>query len=85
MSNRPVTASPATMNPITKHQLALMIWIAVFPTLTVLNLTLTPHLQDLSVVGRTLVLATLAVPIVIYGVMPQMHRARGRLLARRAR
>ena len=85
MSNGPAIASPAPMNPITKHQLALMIWIAVFPTLTVLNLTLTPHLQDLSVVGRTLVLATLAVPIVIYGVMPQLHRARGRLLARRAR
>jgi hypothetical protein len=26
--------------PPTKHQLALMIWVAVFPTLTVLNLAL---------------------------------------------
>jgi antibiotic biosynthesis monooxygenase (ABM) superfamily enzyme len=30
------------VGPPTKHQLALMIWIAVFPTLTVLNLTLGP-------------------------------------------
>jgi hypothetical protein len=33
-------------------------------------------------VVRTFVLATVAVPIVIYGLMPHLHRARGRLLAR---
>jgi antibiotic biosynthesis monooxygenase (ABM) superfamily enzyme len=76
MPHQPRTAPP------TKHQLALMIWLAVFPTLTVLNLTVSPHLRDLSVVARTLVLATLAVPIVIYGVMPHLHRLRVRLLAR---
>ena len=85
MSQNPITAVvplPSRPAPPTKHQLALMIWVAVFPTLTVLNLTLGPHLRDLSVAARTLVLATLAVPIVIYGVMPQLHRLRGRLLAR---
>lgn len=68
--------------PPSKHQLALMIWIAVFPTLTVLNLALRSSLSGLNVVGRTFVLATIAVPIVIYGVMPQLHKVRGRLLAR---
>jgi antibiotic biosynthesis monooxygenase (ABM) superfamily enzyme len=85
MPNQSATAPPARMSPPSKHQLALMIWVAVFPTLTLLNLTLGPHLQDLSVVLRTFVLATLAVPVVIYGVMPQLHRARGRLLSRSAR
>jgi hypothetical protein len=33
---------------------------------------------------RTFVLATLAVPVVIYGVMPRLHRLRARLLAGRA-
>jgi hypothetical protein len=28
------------------------------------------------------VLATVAVPIVIYGLMPQLHKLRGRLVAR---
>ncbi|MEV7396058.1 hypothetical protein [Aeromicrobium sp. NPDC092404] len=32
---------------------------------------------------RTLVLATAAVPIVVYGPMPQLHRARGTLIVRR--
>jgi hypothetical protein len=62
--------------PPTKHQLALMIWLAVFPTLTVLNLVLGDWLGTLNAVTRTFVLATIAVPIVIYGLMPQLHRLR---------
>jgi len=65
-----------------KHQLALMIWLAVLPTLTVLNLALGGWLATLTRVVRTFVLATIAVPIVIYGLMPQLHKARARLLAR---
>ena len=75
-------ARPATAGPPSKHQLAAMIWLAVFPTLTVLNLTLGPHLASAGPVMRTFVLATIAVPIVIYGVMPQLHRLRVRLIAR---
>jgi antibiotic biosynthesis monooxygenase (ABM) superfamily enzyme len=70
--------------PPSKHQLALMIWLAVFPTLTVLNLALGDWLRTLSPVVRTFVLATVAVPIVIYGLMPQIHRIRSRMLTRLA-
>ena len=73
-----------TAGPPSKHQLALMIWIAVFPTLTVLNLTLGDWLVTLTPVMRTFVLATIAVPIVIYGLMPQLHKVRVRLLTRAA-
>jgi antibiotic biosynthesis monooxygenase (ABM) superfamily enzyme len=73
-------ARPAQAGPPTKHQLALMIWVAVFPTLTVLNLVLGNWLAPLSPVIRTFVLATVAVPIVIYGLMPRLHRLRARLL-----
>ncbi len=69
--------------PPTKHQLALMIWLAVVPTLVVLNLTLGRLLADLPVMPRTFVVATVAVPIVIYGLMPHLHRLRARLLAAR--
>ena len=68
------------MPPPSRHQLALMIWLAVFPTLTALNLILGDWLATLSPVVRTFVLATIAVPIVIYGLMPQLHRARAHLL-----
>ncbi|GEP39175.1 hypothetical protein NPS01_28380 [Nocardioides psychrotolerans] len=75
-------ASPVP--PPTKHQLALMIWVAVFPTLTVLNLLLGDSLADLPSVLRTFVLATVAVPIVIYGLMPRLHKFRAHILMRRA-
>lgn len=78
------TAAQTPVGPPSKHQLALMIWIAVFPTLTVLNLTLKPWLVQMGPVLRTFVLATVAVPIVIYGLMPRLHRARARLLTRSA-
>lgn len=77
-------SQPGVPGPPTKHQLALMIWLAVFPTLTVINLALGPWLGTLTPVVRTFVLATIAVPIVIYGVMPQLHRLRRRLLTRNA-
>lgn len=77
-----MTAIHPTVPPPTKHQLALMIWVAVFPTLTVLNLALGTVLAELPGVLRTFVLATVAVPIVIYGWMPRLHRLRGRLLGR---
>jgi len=64
----------------TRHQLAAMIWLCVFPTLTALNLALGDWLATMSAVVRTFVLATIAVPIVIYALMPQLHRARSHLL-----
>jgi antibiotic biosynthesis monooxygenase (ABM) superfamily enzyme len=77
------TAKPP-VGPPGKHQLVVMIWVAVFPTLTVLNLTIGPWLADLNPVLRTFVLATVAVPIVIYGLMPRLQRIRVQLLTSRA-
>lgn len=82
-TNAPSTRPAGTLPPPSKHQLAVMIWVAVFPTLTLLNLLLGRALEDMTPVLRTFVLATVAVPIVMYGVMPRLHRVRGRLLARR--
>jgi antibiotic biosynthesis monooxygenase (ABM) superfamily enzyme len=59
-----------------------MIWLCVFPTLTAINVAFGDWLAPMAPVLRTFVLATIAVPIVIYGLMPHLHRARGRLLSR---
>ncbi len=71
---------PARLPPPSKHQLAFMIWLCVFPTLTVINIAFGDWLRTLSPVPRTFVLATVAVPIVIYGLMPHVQRLRARLL-----
>lgn len=81
------TTPAAATQPVaapSRHQLALMIWLAVFPTLTLLNLTVGSLLQDTNTVLRTLVMASIAVPIVVYLLLPRLHRARARLLSRRA-
>jgi len=62
-----------------------MIWLCVFPTLTVINLALGDWLRPMAPVLRTFVLATIAVPIVIYGLMPQLHKVRGTLALRSVR
>ena len=69
----------------TKHQLALMIWLCVFPALTVIYLGLGDWLKTMSPALRTFVLAAVAVPIVGYGPMPPLHRIRGWLVTRSAR
>ena len=79
------TASPRRVGPPSKHTLALMIWLCVFPTLTVINLALGDWLRPMSPVLRTFVLATIAVPIVIYGLMPQLHKVRAKLALRESR
>jgi antibiotic biosynthesis monooxygenase (ABM) superfamily enzyme len=76
----PTENLPVRVPPPNKHQLALMIWLCVFPTLTAINIAFGDELRTMSPVLRTFVLATIAVPIVIYGLMPYLHRLRGRLL-----
>jgi antibiotic biosynthesis monooxygenase (ABM) superfamily enzyme len=71
---------PGRVPPPSRHQLALMIWLCVFPTLTAINLAFGDWLRTMSPVLRTFVLATAAVPVVIYGLMPHLHRLRVRLL-----
>ena len=83
MPNSQALHRTAPLPPPTKHQLALMIWVAVFPTLTVLNLLVGDLLVDVPSVLRTFILATVAVPIVIYGLMPRLHTLRARILTRR--
>ena len=83
MNDATNSSVPGRPGPPSKHQLALMIWLAVFPTLTALNLLLGDWLRRLTTVERTFVLATIAVPIVVYGLMPHLQRLRGLLLTPR--
>jgi len=85
MSHDRIAPQPFRVPPPTKHQLALMIWLCVFPTLLILNLVLGDWLRTLATLPRTFILATIAVPIVTYALMPQLHRMRALLVTRGAR
>ena len=74
--------SPA--GPPTQHQLALMIWLAVFPTLTAAQPAARRLAGDAHAGRAHLRAGPVAVPIVTYGLMPQLQRGRRHLLARTA-
>lgn len=70
--------------PPGKDQLALMIWLCVFPTFTVLNVTLADWLRTMSPVMRTFVLATIRGADRDLRTDAYLHRLRVRLLNARA-
>jgi antibiotic biosynthesis monooxygenase (ABM) superfamily enzyme len=80
MKERSHDTHAGSIPPPSRHQLALMIWLCVFPTLAAINLTFGGWLGNMPSILRTFVLATIAVPIVMYGLMPRLHRFRARLL-----
>jgi antibiotic biosynthesis monooxygenase (ABM) superfamily enzyme len=81
MTHTSESAAPQ-IGPPSKHQLAFMIWLCVFPTLTAINIAFGGWLRTMPSVPRTFILATVAVPVVIYGLMPHVQRLRVRLYAR---
>lgn len=82
MPDNPPRQHTTSVPAPSRHELAGLIWLAVFPTLSVLNMTLGAWLRGTAVLLRTFVLATVAVPVVMYALMPLLLRIRARLLAR---
>jgi len=80
----PIPSHTRALGPPTNHQLALKSWLSVFPTLALLNLPLGDWMRPMSPALRTFVLATVAITIVIYGSMPQLHKVRFPLMTQRA-
>lgn len=78
---RPKSPTTATTSPPRLHQ-AIMIWLAVFPTLTALQLLLQDVLAEFPLIARTLVLSSLVVPVVVYLILPRLQRARAALVSR---
>lgn len=65
--------------PVSKHRQAVTVWLAVLPTLTVLQLVLGDFLTKVHPYLRPPIMATVAVPIVVYGVMPRLARLTARV------
>jgi antibiotic biosynthesis monooxygenase (ABM) superfamily enzyme len=63
-----------------RHQQALMVWVAIVPILTILQFTVGGLLQEAPQYLRAPIMATLAVPIVVYVAMPRLQRLRTRLV-----
>jgi antibiotic biosynthesis monooxygenase (ABM) superfamily enzyme len=53
-----------------KHKRAFLIWMAIYPLITILFLVLGDYLMPYPVAVRTLVLTAIAVPTVVYVILP---------------
>jgi len=80
MSEPETTSIERPPSAPSRHQLAVTVWLAVLPTLTVLQLVLGGLLEELPRYLRPPVMATLAVPIVVYVLMPRLLQLRTRLV-----
>jgi antibiotic biosynthesis monooxygenase (ABM) superfamily enzyme len=60
---------------MSRHRLALLTWVVVWPLITALLLALEPLVADLPLPVRTLILSGLMVSIMSYAAMPLALRA----------
>ncbi|NUW39531.1 hypothetical protein [Nonomuraea rhodomycinica] len=67
---------------MSRHHQALMVWVAVLPTLTVVQLALSGLLEAVPPLLRPPVVATVVVPIVVYVLLPLLQRVRSRVTKR---
>ena len=65
--------------PASPHRQAITVWLAVLPTLTVLQLVLGHVLAQVPLYLRPPIMATFAVPIVVYALMPRLSRLTARV------
>ncbi len=66
------------------HRRALITWLAVYPTITLVLAALGPATAHLPLLLRTLILTGIAVPVVAYAVIPALLRANAALAGRSA-
>ncbi|MFD5465749.1 hypothetical protein ACFWIQ_23370 [Kitasatospora sp. NPDC127059] len=78
----PASNAPTAPRVPSVHRRALLTWLAVYPTITTAFVLLGPHLGNLPVALRTLVMTALVVPVVVYAVMPLLLKAETKLARR---
>jgi antibiotic biosynthesis monooxygenase (ABM) superfamily enzyme len=73
------TFTPQPSASASQHRQAVTVWLAVLPTLSLLQLVLGDLLAAVPPYLRPPIMATFAVPIVVYLVMPRLARLTARM------
>ena len=67
------------MKRTSPHRQALVVWLGIYPTITVVMWTFGDVLNELPLPLRTLVLTAGLVPLLVYFIVPRLHDAWDRL------
>ena len=70
----PIMLKHKHMSLNTKHKRVFLIWLAIYPLITVLFLLLGDYLARFPLMVRTLILTLIAVPIAAYIILPFYNR-----------
>lgn len=65
-----------------KWKFAVMVWIAIYPAITVLSYILVPLLKDLPIPVRTLIMTLVLVPTMVFILLPLLRKLLGNWLNR---
>jgi uncharacterized protein len=76
------TRSPRPAGPPPRHRMAVVVWLAIYPTITLLLALTGPLTDDWPLPLRTLLLTAIAVPLMVFVLLPRLQRGLGPWLAR---
>ncbi|MBK6777863.1 MAG: hypothetical protein IPG74_19200 [Flavobacteriales bacterium] len=68
------------MKPPPKWKTAVLVWIAIYPSITILFLLFGEQLEQLPAPLRTLVLTLILVPLLVFVLLPLLHKTFARWL-----
>ena len=71
--------APGPPAPARRRATAVLVWLAIYPTITVLSWLLLPLLDTWPLPLRTATLTLIAVPTVVFVLLPALQRAYARL------
>ncbi len=63
------------MKPPPRWKSALLVWIAIYPSISILLYFAGPWLATLPLLFRTLILTAILVPLLVFVLLPFLHRA----------
>ena len=62
------------VNKYENHKRAFVIWLAIYPLVTILTYLLGSYLMPLPLIARTFVLTIIAVPVMFYFLVPLLNK-----------
>ncbi len=65
------------MKPPKKWKFALMVWIAIYPAITVASFLLGDLIKDLALPVRTFIMTGILVPLMVYVLLPLLRKLFG--------
>ncbi|MBK9193487.1 MAG: hypothetical protein KA230_06985 [Flavobacteriales bacterium] len=68
------------MKPPPKWKTAVLVWIAIYPSITILFLLFGEQLEQLPAPLRTLVLTLILMPLLVFVLLPLLHKTFARWL-----